>query len=145
VRTLAAMLLVLALALPAASVEDGEVKYCGGTAASLRPGSIGRFDTVSDGSMIFASSDSKLSIPYASIDSYESTQEVTRHLGVLPAIAVGLVKMRQHRHFFRISYRDTHGSQVAIFEVSKQTPRVLGAVLQARAPQSRSKHRPSGD
>jgi hypothetical protein len=60
---------------------------------------------------------------------------VARHLGVLPAIAVGMVKKRQRRHFFRISYRDEAGDlRVALFEVPKQMPPVLLAVLGAKAP-----------
>jgi hypothetical protein len=54
---------------------------------------------------------------------------VTLHLGVLPTIAVGLVKMRRHSHFFRISYRGQDGAvQVAVFEVPKQMPRALEAI-----------------
>jgi hypothetical protein len=76
-----------------------------------------------------------LLIPYADIQSFEYSTKVTRHLGFMPAIAVGLVKMRRHRHYFRISYRGADvGSQVAVFEVPKQMPRTLRAVLQARAP-----------
>lgn len=145
VRTLATIALILALALPAAAVENGDVRYCGRTLFSVHTGSIGRLDTTSDESLIFASPDTKLSIPYTSISSYEYTQDVTRHLGVLPAIGVGLLKMRRHSHYFRILYTDSHGPQVAIFEVSKQTPRVLSAVLQAHAAQVRSKRCSSGN
>jgi hypothetical protein len=61
---------------------------------------------------------------------------VARHLGVLPAIAVGLVKKRQRRHYFRISYRDENGVvQVVVFEVPKNMPRTLLPILQTRAPQ----------
>jgi hypothetical protein len=59
-------------------------------------------------------------------------------LGVLPAIAVRLFKVRQRRHFFSFSYRDSNNVvQVAVFEVPKQMPRTLEAVLQTRAPRSR--------
>ena len=83
------------------------------------------------------SSGTKLLIPYADIQTFEYSTEVTRHLGVLPAIGVGLVKMRRHRHYFRISYRGAADvSQVAVFEVPKHMPRALRAVLEARAPQT---------
>jgi hypothetical protein len=76
----------------------------------------------------------KVEIPYASIESHKYSKEVARHLGVLPTIAVGLLKVRQHRHFFRISYRvPGAAAQVVIFEVPKQMPRTLEAVLQTRA------------
>ena len=127
--------LLFALALPMAAVEDDQVMYAGGTAPALRVGVVGRLDTTSEQSLAFESSGPKLLIPYADIQSFEYSTEVTRHLGVLPAIGVGLVKMRRHRHYFRISYRGADNvSQVAVFEVPKQMPRTLRAVLEARAP-----------
>ena len=129
--------LLLALCLPLAAVEDDQVMYAGGTAPALRAGVVGRLDTTSEKSLTFEYSGAKLLIPYADIQSFEYSTEVTRHLGVMPAIAVGWVKMRRHRHYFRISYQGADAvSQVAVFEVSKQMPRTLEAVLKARAPQS---------
>ncbi|PYV62366.1 MAG: hypothetical protein DMG95_09815 [Acidobacteria bacterium] len=84
-----------------------------------------------------------MSIPYATIDSFEYSQEVTYHFGILPAIAIGLIKKRERRHFFRISYHDEQSlPQVAIFEVSKHTPRSLKAVLEARAPRACNRYTP---
>ena len=78
-----------------------------------------------------------MEIPYAAIQSFEYSKEVTHHLGVLPAIAVGMFKMRRHGHFFRISYHDSNDvAQAVVFEVSKQMPRTLLAVLTTRAPQA---------
>lgn len=97
---------------------------------------MGKLDTTSQTALNFESPGGKLVIPFEEIDSYEYSQQVARHLGVLPAIAVGLVKRRQRRHFFRITYHDdSKTQQVAIFEVSKETPRSLLAVLQGRAPE----------
>jgi hypothetical protein len=135
-KNFVAFCLLLSLTLPALAVEDGQVMYVGGTAPGLNASIIGRLDTTSDTSLIFESSGSKLAIPYDAIQSFGYLKEVTRHLGVLPAIGVGLVRMRRHRHFFRITYRDSGNvAQVAIFEVPKQMPRTLQAVLQARSPQ----------
>ena len=67
---------------------------------------------------------------------YEHTQVVARHLGVVPAVAVGLVKKRQSKHYVRIAYHDEQNTQqVVIFEVPKQMPMTLMAVLAQRAPQ----------
>jgi hypothetical protein len=119
------------------AVEDGQVMYAGGSVPGLNSGVVGRLDLSVEASLIFEYSGSRLAIPYAAIDSFEYSQEVTRHLGVLPAIGVGMLKARQHQHFFRISYRDGGGvSQVAIFEVSKHQPRSLNAVLRERAPKA---------
>ena len=111
--------------------------YLGGTVASLPAGAIGRLNTTDEKYLTFESAQAKLLIPYADMQSFEYSTEVTRHLGVMPAIAVGLLKMRRHSHYFRISYRGADAiDQVAVFEVSKHMPRTLQAVLQARAPQS---------
>jgi hypothetical protein len=107
-------------------------------------GTVGRLDTTSQESLIFMQAENKLEIPYASIETHEYSNEVTWHLGVLPAIAVRLFKVRQRRHFFRFAYRDASNTlQSAVFEVPKQMPRTLEAVLQTRAPRSRKPTWPS--
>jgi hypothetical protein len=130
------VLIIFLMPLPTTAVEGGQVMYVGGTAETLKEGVLGRLDTTSQTALNFEYSGGKLVIPFEEIDSYEYSQQVARHLGALPAIAVGLVKRRQRRHFFRITYHDESKTrQVAIFEVSKETPRTLLAVLQGRAPQ----------
>ncbi len=130
------LLIVILTPLPMHAVEGDQVMYVGGTVGVLNKGVLGKLDTASQTALNFESSQGNLVIPFQAIDSYEYSQQVARHLGVLPAIAVGLVKRRQRRHFFRITYHDESKTpQVAIFEVSKQTPHTLLAVLQGRAPQ----------
>jgi hypothetical protein len=127
--------LLLALVLPGSAIEDGQVMYFGGTALGLATGTVGRLNTTSETSLTFEYAGNKLAIPYAAVESYQYSSDVAHHLGVLPTIAVGLRKTREHRHFFRISYRDANQvSQVAVFEVPKHMPRTLQAVLDARAP-----------
>ena len=136
-KRLATLCLVLLFAGPVLAVDDGDVSYVGGTVENLKEGSPGKLDMRSQTELIFVSSSVRLVIPYASIDSYEHSEQVAHHLGVLPAIAVGLVKKRQRKHFLRIAYHDEiKTSQVAIFEVPKKMPLTLLAVLQQRAPQS---------
>jgi hypothetical protein len=142
-KRLVASFLLLALTLPAAAVEDGQAMYSGGTVPALTAGLVGRLDTTSETSLTFEYGSNKLAIPYAAIESFEYSTEVAYHLGVLPAIAVALLKRRERRHFFRISYRDANSvSQVAIFEVPKRMPRTLQSVLQARTPQRCRPHSP---
>ena len=134
-KNFAALFLLLALSLPAAAVEDGQVMYFGGTVPAFTAGLVGRLDTTSETSLTFEHAGNKLVIPYSAITSFQYTTEVTHHLGVLPAVAVGLLKKRERRHFFRISYRDADNvSQVVVFEVPKHMPRTLQAVLEDRAP-----------
>ncbi len=125
---------VVALSLPMAALEDGHATYMGGTLPGVNTGTAGRVETTSETSLIFQYAGNKVAIPYASIETYEYSREVKRHLGVLPAILVRMVKARRRRHFFRISYRDQNVTQVVVFEVPKQMPRTLEAVLQTRAP-----------
>ena len=121
---------------PAFALENGQASYFGGT-ATVPAGMIGKLNPSVETALLFEYSSGKLAIPYADLWSYEYSDPVTRHLGVLPAIAVGLVAHRQHRHFFRISYRDEKSlPQVAIFEVSSQMPRTLQAVLENRTPKT---------
>ena len=136
-KRLAALCLVLLFTRPVLAVDDGDVSYVGGTVENLKEGSLGKLDTTSQIELVFVSSSVRLAIPYASIDSYELSQQVAHHLGVLPAIAVSLVKKRQRKHFLRIAYHDESKTpQVAIFEVPKKMPLTLLAILQQRAPQA---------
>jgi hypothetical protein len=144
-RRLIAFGLVLLLSLPAAAANAGRVKYAGGTVPGVNIGTVGTLDTTAETSLTFDYAGKKLLIPYASIESFDHSETVARHLGVLPTIVVGLIKARQRRHFFRISYRDSHRdpsrsldsgandvAQVVVFEVSKQMALPLQAVLVAR-------------
>lgn len=124
--------LLLSLMLPAQALSGVHAVYRGGTVTRIPVGTVSRMETASDASLDFNSSTGTIVIPYASIDSYRYWKEVTHHLGVLPAIAIGLLKARQHRHLFRISYRDQNRTEVVIVEVSKREAPVLEAILQTR-------------
>lgn len=118
----------------AVAVEPGQVEYVGGTVPGLKEGAVGRLDLAPESALRFEAGGIGVEIPYASIESFEYTREVTHHLGVLPAIAVGMARSRKHRHFVRISYSNG-AKQVVVFEVPKNLPQTLLAVLSARAPQ----------
>ena len=127
---------LLLLSLSAFALDEGHVRYVGGTLPGVPAGVVGRLDTTSTTGLTFEHAGNTVEIPYASIESYEYSKDVTRHLGVLPAIAVALVKMRRHSHYFSISYRtETRGpAQIVVLEVPKDMPRTLEAILQTRAP-----------
>ena len=76
----------LLLSLSAAALDDGHAKYVGGTVPGLTAGTIVRLDTTSETSLTFQHAGNKVEIPYASIQSYEYSKEVARHLGVLPTL-----------------------------------------------------------
>lgn len=133
----------LFLALPAAAVEGNQVLYMGGTPTVVQSGDMGKLDTTSQAALIFDSSGKQVPISYDAIDSFEYSRELTHHLGVLPAIAVGIVRVRKHRHYYRISYHTPDNvAQVVVFEIPKQMPRMLDAVLKARSPQARNMCKP---
>ena len=123
-------------ALPALAVSGSNVRYVGGTVPGIDVGAVGKIN-VSGTNLVFGSSTHKVAIPYASIESVEHSSEVARHLGVLPAIVVGLLRARQRRHFVGISYRDQSSDpvpQVVILEVPKDMTRTLQRVLETRVP-----------
>ena len=123
------------------AVEAGQVAYAGGS-LSVAQGTIGSFDLTSSTALVFkyavpGASANEVAIEYKNIRGYSYTSEVAYHLGVLPAIAVGLLKSRERRHFLTIRYVDSaEVAQAAVFEVAKSDPPALVAVLRARAPQA---------
>lgn len=129
------LITISVVTLPAFALGGSQVKYLGGTAQGVRGGIIGRLNTTPETELIFEYSANKLEIPYDAIQSFQSSEEVTRHLGVLPAMIVGIFKKRQRQHFFRIEYHDSNNvAQALVFEVPKHMPRILQAVLETRAP-----------
>jgi hypothetical protein len=129
------------LVTPAFAIETGQVAYTGGS-LSVAQGTIGSFDLTSSTALAFkypvpGASANEVAIEYKNIRGYSYTSEVAYHLGVLPAIAVGLLKSRERRHFLTIRYVDAADvAQAAVFEVAKSDPPALLAVLRARASQA---------
>jgi hypothetical protein len=127
------IMLFLITSLPLLAVDAGQVLYLGGTIPALSANTLGKLDFTSETALQFDSPKGKFSIPYKDIDAFKPTDELTHHLGVLPAIAVGLTRTRKHRHYFRIVYHnESNVSQVVLFEVPKHMPPLLQAVLKAR-------------
>jgi hypothetical protein len=94
--------IVFLLSASCMAVEKGHVRYLGGTFDNSKLGAIGRLDLSSPGSITFETGRSRCAILYERVVSYRYSEEVAHHLGVLPAIAVGLLKRRQHRHVLRL-------------------------------------------
>lgn len=133
------MVFCVGMIAPAFAVEAGQVAYTGGT-LPVSKGTIGMLDTRSPTALVFkyggTGTGGQVEIAYAKIINFETTSPVAHHLGLLPAIAVGLVRPRVRRHFFAIRYRDSSDvMQVVVFEVPKSDPLVLLEVLRGRAAQ----------
>lgn len=133
------LLVSLLVSFPAFAIGRNDVKYLGGTAPGVNRGTIGKLDTTSKVGLVFDYRGGKLIVPYKSIESFRHTSETARHLGVLPSIVTALLKARQKRHLFRISYCDRSLDQdavpqVVILEVPKGMSPSLEAVLDTCAP-----------
>jgi hypothetical protein len=134
---IAVFMLMIVVSIPMAAIDGENVVYEGGTAAGLISQTAGRLETAGPGSMAFVYVSGKLLIDFEGIQSYEYSEEVAHHLGVLPMIAVGLVRARKRNHFIRITYRNAEDTQeVAVFRIPKHMSDTLLPVLQVRAPQA---------
>jgi hypothetical protein len=136
-RQILVMGLVLMTATASLAVTRDEVAYLGGTSSVVKAGDVGTLDTAPATDLIFSTSNGRLAIAYASLQRVEYRNEVAYHLGVAPAIVVGLLKKRERKHLFTLTYSDKDGvKQVASFEVSKDLAPTLLTVLSARAPKA---------
>jgi hypothetical protein len=133
-RRIVGIVLLLVLATNAFGVTGSEVAYIGGSVSGLKAGDVGSFDVSSATELVFTSNGERFPIAYDKIKKIEYRNEVTYHLGVAPAVVVGLIKQRERRYFFTLSYMDEAGvTQAAVFEVAKDAPRSLLPVFAARA------------
>jgi len=129
------VLLTLSLTVPAlaAAIEGSDVMYIGGSVAGVKEGTLGRLDVTANNALLFNHGDSRVEIPYASIQRFQYTQKLARRLGVAATVAVVLVKHRQRRHVVELYFQDGTGvNQVAMFELSKERAAPVVAVLNAR-------------
>ena len=134
----ALLALFLGTETPAHAVETGQVAYYGGTVPGMPRGALGALHTDFPATLVFQmtaqTSPAEVDISYDKIRSVKYSTEVTHHLGVLPAIAVGLIRKRERRHLFAISFTDASGAvQTVLFEVAKDDSQVLLQILRARA------------
>jgi hypothetical protein len=137
-RIVSLVVVVLMLSVSAFAIVNGnEVAYVGGSATSVKEGDVGTFDTTSPTELVFVTPGGKVAIPYGKLIQVDYKKEVAVHLGVAPAIIVALIKPRERGHFFTFTYTDSAGvGQAAIFEVTKNAPPVLLAILKARTPRT---------
>ncbi len=136
-KKLAAVFLMFVFTLPAFAsfdwIEGSDVRYVGGSAQGIATDAIGKIDLTSAGELVFATSNARISIPYASITKFQYSHEVAHHYGVIGATAIGLLKARRQQHFLHISYTDSNGAaQAVVLEVSKDAQSALRTTIEAR-------------
>ena len=95
-RPILVMSLLLFLGIPTKAAEDGQAMYVGGT-TDVKAGTIGKI-AIRPEALNFEYSGGRLTIRFDRMESYEYSKQVAHHLGVLPAIAVSLVKRRHRKH-----------------------------------------------
>jgi hypothetical protein len=136
-KKLAPIILAMAATLGAVqafALEGDEITYVSGTAQNVKEGSMGHVDSSSAVALEFRSASGQLSIPYTGIIAYQYREEAKYHLGVLPAIAVGLFAPWAKRHFVTITWHgERDAAEVATLELSKSSSETLLALLRARA------------
>jgi hypothetical protein len=131
------VLLLLGMGIPALAADGPEVQYVNGTAQGVKEGAFGTLDSSSATALNFQSGAAGFSIPYGGVSGYKYREENRFRLGVLPAIAVGMVKARSKRHLVTITWKDSQGvAEVATLEASKDDALGLIAVLRARSTQA---------
>jgi hypothetical protein len=114
-------------------VDAGQAAYIGGTLVNMKTETMGKLDTTQEKTLSFAYEGGRVNIPYDRIESWKYDEVLARHLGVIATTVVVLLKHRQRRHLLQIQFKDDAGvTQSAVFEVAKEQPRVVVAVLQAR-------------
>jgi hypothetical protein len=138
-KKLAVVLLMFAFTVPAFAsfdwIEGSDVRYVGGSAQGIATDAIGKIDLTSPSDLVFATSNAKISIPYASITKFQYTKEVAHHYGVLGATAISLLKARRQQHFLHISYTDSNGAaQAVVLEISKDAQSAVRTTIEARIP-----------
>ena len=137
---MAALLLTLLVVSPALALEPNQAVYIGGSAA-IAADTLGTLDSASPTALIFHfkqpdGSAGQLAIDYTGIHTVSARNEVTHHLGVAPAIAVGLLAARQRRYFITLTWTDEAGvAQAAEIEVPRHEQQPLLAIIHARMPQ----------
>jgi hypothetical protein len=131
------LLMAMVMGMPAVATDGPAVEYLNGTAPGVKEGSMGTLNTTLATALEFRAGGAEFSIPYAGVKFYRYREEKRFRLGVLPAIAVGLVKARAQRHLVTISWKDETGvAELVTLEASKDDALGLVALLRARAPRA---------
>jgi len=140
VITSSALLLAVLMASPAHALDPNQAVYIGGS-ASVTPDTLGTLDTTSPTALLFRfkqpdGAAAQVSINYGGVHTVNASNEVTHHLGVAPAIAVGLLAARQRRYFVTLTWTDEAGvAQAAQIEVPRREQQPLVTLIRARMPQ----------
>ena len=137
-RVIAGLVLAAMMMSVSAMAMDGpEVQYVNGTAPGVKEGSTGRLNTSLPKALEFEAGATGFSIPWDGVQTYKYCVENRFRLGVLPTIAVGILKARSKRHLVTIEWKDADGvAQLVTLETSRDDARGLIGMLRARSTQA---------
>ncbi len=103
-----------------AAVRGKAAKYVGGTIAALPEKTDGKLDLQEDAAVFLAKNNTKLTIPYAKIESLEYGQKAGRRVGVALAVSPLFLFSKKRKHFLTLGFLDDAGKkQGAVFELAK--------------------------
>ncbi len=135
--TLAVILAMAGCNLMAYAADGMGVTYVSGTVAGMQRGVKGNVETEDAEHLVINANGRRLAIPYKKLRSFHCRQEVRYHLGVLPAIAVGLLKARSRVYTVLLEWDvDGQEPEVATLELSHRDQESLRDVLRVRAHQA---------
>jgi len=124
-----------------ALVNGSHAEIRGGTLKTIPPGTEATIDLGTGPALILhlapppgSPSPQQLRIPYERVKQIRYEVPVARHLGVLPAMAAGLVRKRERKHILTLTFLDGEDiPQVLELEISKSEPPSLLTTTRARA------------
>jgi hypothetical protein len=116
------------------ALDGFAVTYTTGTVEGARQGVGGVLENTEAAGLRFQGDGNSFLIPYARIRSYQYREETKYRMGILPMIALGLVKARSKVHSVTISWQGDRGvPEVVRLEMSRHTAEELMAILRVRA------------
>jgi hypothetical protein len=131
---------VLAISLFAAGCAASQAQqaqdiiYLRGTVKAVKEGSAATIDKTSTAGLAIQAGETQFSIPYDKIKSFNFHEESQFHLGVLPAIAVGLFAPWAKLHFVTVTWTGEDDTpEVITLQAPKSTVQGLVEVMRARA------------
>jgi len=128
------ILCLLGQATAIAAVRGKAAKYVGGTIATLPEKTQGKLDLQEGAAVFVAKNDTKLTIPYAKIESLEYGQKAGRRVGVALAVNPLFLFSKKRKHFLTIGFLDEAGKkQGAVFEVAKGVVRETLSTLETKS------------
>lgn len=107
--------------------------YHSGSLATAQPGVQGMLDVSQSKQLLFAFGTSRLTVPYERITDVDTWEKVRHRMGVVPTLAVVMIKRRSRQYFLKLTYKDEADvAQTAVFEVSKDQQGTLATVIRTR-------------